>query len=147
MIFISIYNFAQILYPTCWNFCVVGDPTGQAITWPVKQLLYQSAQFFCFWNFLVKKNFIIFFNFCIEFCAKFYLAHWSKFNFKIRCRGPLIKHMFRLQHQKFSLRLLWLQRLLYIMNKHEAYFSWQKQPISPCFAIFHTLFAKSDFAL
>ena len=32
---IFIYNFAPILYPTGWNFCVVGAPTGQAIARPV----------------------------------------------------------------------------------------------------------------
>ena len=42
--------------------------------WPVKQSLDQSAKSF--------------FKFYIQFCANS-IAHWTKFKFQIRCRGPL----------------------------------------------------------
>ena len=56
----------------------------------VEKKFYKIFSTGWFWNFLLKKfKKKFFFKFYIQLCANF-IAHWSKFKFKIRCRGPLI---------------------------------------------------------
>ena len=93
----SIINFLQILWPTGQHFCAVGALTSQAIAQLVKQSPNWSAKFLWFFVVSWRKK---------KFCANF-IAHWSKFKFKICCRGPLKGDVMVMENdQRTTIRIL-----------------------------------------